>query len=62
MEERKIAEAQIESFCQYLIPVNFFIPHQKKLSLKPTAKPCTRRSPRRIKAASRKKPKRKAAK
>lgn len=29
MEERKIAEAQIESFCQYLIPVNFFIPHQK---------------------------------
>lgn len=24
MEERKIAEAQIESFCQYLIPVNFF--------------------------------------
>ena len=35
---------------------------RKKLSLKPTTKPCTRRSPRRIKAASRKKPKRKAAK
>ena len=36
--------------------------NEKKLSLKPTTKPCTRRSPRRIKVASRKKPKRKAAK
>lgn len=33
MEERKIAEAQIESFCQYLIPVNFFYTKPKKAVL-----------------------------
>lgn len=30
MEERKIAEAQIRPFCQYLIPVNFFYTTPKK--------------------------------